>query len=388
MEPYSRVYAKIHLDRIIDNIKVMKAGLREHTGVMAVVKADGYGHGAIPVAHAVEPYVEFYAAATVEEAVSLRKHGIEKPVLVLGVIQEQDYEKALAWDIRFCVFQLSRASHLAQTAIAMGKTAKVHLAVDTGMGRIGLLAEDPHAVEEAVDISRLTGLEVEGIFTHFARADEADKVWAERQLSLFLQFMDQLTHQGVSIPWRHCANSAAIIDMKQADLDLVRAGIAMYGLSPSDEVEAGHLALAPAMELKSCISYLKMVPAGAQISYGGIYTTTEPTRVATIPVGYADGYPRNLSGKGRVLIRGMEAKILGRICMDQFMVDVTHIPDAVEGDEVTLLGSDGDDAITVEEIAALSGGFHYELLCGISKRVPRVYVKEGTIVGTSDYFDQ
>ena len=380
-----RVYAVIDLDRITDNIIAMKRQLPEHTGLMAVVKADGYGHGAVPISKMVEELVEYYGVATVEEAVALRHHGITKPILILGVAEEKDYETIIEQDICCTVFQLSRAKKLSETACRMGKTGKIHLAVDTGMNRIGMTS-DEMGMKEALAISRLPGIQTEGIFTHFARADEADKQWADRQFGRFLAFVERLEEQGLSIPWKHCANSAGILDMKLPAMNLFRGGIAVYGLYPSDEVNHKEVVLKPALELKSQISYVKTVEAGQQISYGGKYITTKSTRVATVPVGYADGYPRALSGCGHVLIKGKKAAILGRICMDQMMVDVTEISEVKEGDCVTLIGRDGSQEITVEMLAAESGGFHYELLCGLSKRVPRVYVKAGKIAEIKDYF--
>ena len=236
-------------------------------------------------------------------------------------------------------------------------------------------------------MSRLPGLRIEGMFTHFARADEADKAAYEAQYQAYLRFLGYLEERGVAIPIRHCSNSAGIIEsLGSNSLDMVRAGISIYGLYPSDEVDREAVKLRPAMALKSVITYIKDMEPGCPISYGGTYVTEKPMRVATIPVGYGDGYLRSLSGKASVLIRGKRARILGRVCMDQFMVDVTDIPEACEDDEVTLIGRDGDDEITVEELAALGGGFHYEMVCNLGKRVPRVYVRGGQIVGTKDYF--
>ena len=324
--------------------------------------------------------------ATIDEAIILRRHGIKKMILILGVTHESRYGELLRYDIRPAIFQYEKAKALSDLAVKNGKTAFIHLAVDTGMGRIGM-KPDKASADMAERMSRLPGLRIEGMFTHFARADEADKAAYEAQYQAYLRFLGYLEERGVAIPIRHCSNSAGIIEsLGSNSLDMVRAGISIYGLYPSDEVDREAVKLRPAMALKSVITYIKDMEPGCPISYGGTYVTEKPMRVATIPVGYGDGYLRSLSGKASVLIRGKRARILGRVCMDQFMVDVTDIPEACEDDEVTLIGRDGDDEITVEELAALGGGFHYEMVCNLGKRVPRVYVRGGQIVGTKDYF--
>ncbi|MCB7317814.1 alanine racemase [Lacrimispora sp. 210928-DFI.3.58] len=386
MRPYSRVYAAIDLDAVVSNMKEMKENLPPSTAMIGVVKTDGYGHGAVPVARAIDPYVEGYAVATIDEAIILRRHGIKKMILILGVTHESRYGELLRYDIRPAIFQYEKAKALSDLAVKNGKTAFIHLAVDTGMGRIGM-KPDKASADMAERMSRLPGLRIEGMFTHFARADEADKAAYEAQYQAYLRFLGYLEERGVAIPIRHCSNSAGIIEsLGSNSLDMVRAGISIYGLYPSDEVDREAVKLRPAMALKSVITYIKDMEPGCPISYGGTYVTEKPMRVATIPVGYGDGYLRSLSGKASVLIRGKRARILGRVCMDQFMVDVTDIPEACEDDEVTLIGRDGDDEITVEELAALGGGFHYEMVCNLGKRVPRVYVRGGQIVGTKDYF--
>ncbi len=386
MRSYTRVYASIDLDAVEDNMKAMAANLTEGTAMMGVVKTDGYGHGAVPVAKAIAPYVEAYAVATVQEAVNLRKHGITKPVLILGPVHERHNEDLINYELRSTVFEKNQALSLARTAGALGRTAYVHLALDTGMSRIGMVPTEESA-DLAAEICFMEGITVEGIFTHFARADETDKTSARRQLKEYLNFIEMLERRGIHIPVKHISNSAGIVDMKDANCDMVRAGISIYGLYPSDEVAKEQVPLRPVMELKSCITYIKTIGPGTAVSYGGTFTADKPMVVATVPVGYGDGYPRSLSGKGRVLIRGKSAPILGRVCMDQMMVDITGIMEAREDDEVTLIGRDGQDQITVEELAALGGGFHYEIICGIGKRVPRVYIKGGEIVGKKDYFD-
>ena len=387
MRPYSRVYATVNLDAVASNMRSMRDNLPASTLIMGSVKADGYGHGSVPVAKTIEPYVFGYAVATIDEGIILRRHGINKTILILGVTHESRYEDLLRYDIRTAMFQYEKAKKLSDLALKQGKKAVVHLALDTGMSRIGMKADREHA-KEAAAIAALEGIEVEGLFTHFARADETDKSAYEEQYRRYKEFLGYLKELGVKIPIRHCSNSAGIVESLESNhMDMVRAGIAIYGMYPSDEVDHNSVKLTPAMEIKSCITYIKEIEAGTAVSYGGTFVADHTMKVATIPVGYGDGYVRSLSGKGDVLIRGKRAAILGRICMDQFMVDVTDIPDVQEDDEVTLLGSDGAECITMEELAEKSGGFHYEMICDIGKRIPRVYLKDGKVVGTKDYFD-
>ena len=387
MRPYSRVYATVNLDAVASNMRSMRDNLPASTLIMGSVKADGYGHGSVPVAKTIEPYVFGYAVATIDEGIILRRHGINKTILILGVTHESRYEDLLRYDIRTAMFQYEKAKKLSDLALKQGKKAVVHLALDTGMSRIGMKADREHA-KEAAAIAALEGIEVEGLFTHFARADETDKSAYEEQYRRYKEFLGYLEELGVQIPICHCSNSAGIVESLESNhMDMVRAGIAIYGMYPSDEVDHNSVKLTPAMEIKSCITYIKEIEAGTAVSYGGTFVADHTMKVATIPVGYGDGYVRSLSGKGDVLIHGKRAAILGRICMDQFMVDVTDIPDVQEDDEVTLLGSDGAECIMMEELAEKSGGFHYEMICDIGKRIPRVYLKDGKVVGTKDYFD-
>lgn len=383
-----RVYAKVDLDAIASNMKAMKALLPEQTGMLGVVKADAYGHGAVPVARAIEPYVSGFAAATAEEAVQLRKAGLKGLILVLGVPFPEDFEDLIRWEIRPAVFEWEQAKELSRLALLCHKVLPIHLAVDTGMSRIGMKPGE-EALELVKRVSCLEGIRIEGIFTHFSRADETDLSCTEEQLKAFEAFDRQLREQGIRIPLRHCSNSAAIVGgLSSNQLELCRAGIALYGLYPSGEVRKDLAALTPALELISCVSCLRDIGPGTAVSYGGTFVADRPMRIATIPVGYGDGYPRSLSGKGAVLIHGQRAPILGRICMDQFMVDVSHIPDVRNFDEAVLLGFQGGEHISAEEIAEVSGGFHYEILCGLSKRIPRVYIREGKAVEIRDYFDE
>ncbi len=386
MKNYTRVYASIDLDAVVYNMESMKNNIAEGTGMIGVVKTDAYGHGAVPVAKAIDPFVQGYAVATIDEALILRRHGITKSILILGVTHPSRYEDAVREDIRLAIFTMEQAAALSETAAAMAKTARIHLVVDTGMSRIGM-QPDEESADMACAIAALRGIEVEGMFTHFAKADETDKANANGQLKKYLDFVEMLCVRGLEIPIRHCSNSAGIIDLPQANLDAVRAGISIYGMYPSDEVDKTTVLLHPVMGLKSFITYIKTLRPGQEVSYGGHFVAEKEMKVATIPVGYGDGYPRNLSCKGHVLICGRKAPILGRVCMDQFMVDVTEIPEAEVDTEVTLIGTDGEETILVEDLANAGGGFHYEIVCDIGKRVPRVYFKGGEVVGTKDYFE-
>jgi alanine racemase len=388
IEKYSRAYAAIDLDAIRCNIEGMASKLTGGTKIIAVIKADGYGHGAVPIAKELEPLRDIcgFAAATEEEAIILRMAGITKSILVLGYTFPYSYKEMVEKEISIAVFRHDTLKELSRAALEAGKKAKIHIKVDTGMSRIGIRPDEEgmKLVSEALE---MPGIEIEGIFTHFARADEKDKTSARRQLSLFNDFVEKIRQErGLRIPICHCANSASMIELRDADMDAVRAGIAMYGLWPSQEVSRNIVGLKPAMELKSRIIYVKDVEAGAEIGYGGTFTASRKMKIATVPVGYGDGYPRGLSNKGYVLVHGKKAPIVGRICMDQFMIDVTQIPEIKEGDVATLIGREGELEITMEELGELSGRFNYELACCIGKRIPRVYLKSGKMVSAKDYF--
>lgn len=375
MKEHSRVRAEVSLDAVAHNFAEMRKRLAKGTQMVAVVKADAYGHGAAEIAGLIQDYsyIWGFAVATAEEALSLKASGVTKPILILWLVFPEEYEHLIREDIRLAVCDLATARGLNEEALRQKKQAYVHLAVDTGMNRIGYRA-DRESVPEVKLLASLPGICLEGVFTHFARADETDKSPAYVQLDRYLQYIRLLEQEGIHIPLHHCSNSAGILRLPEAHLHMVRAGITIYGIYPSMEVEREEVKLLPVMELKSCVSYVKTVGPGEAISYGGTFVTERETKVATIPVGYADGYPRMLSNKGYVLIHGRKARILGRICMDQFMVDVTEIPQVHPGDEVTLIGKDGEEEILVEELGELCGRFSYEFICGISKRVPRVYL--------------
>lgn len=389
MNSYQRVWAEVDLDAIRENMMHMKENIAPETKILAVIKTDGYGHGGVPIAQMLEEmdFIFGYAAATYEEAHVLREAGMEKPILILGYTFPYCYEELIREEIRPAVYRRDTVEELAAAAAKVGKKAKVHIKVDTGMGRIGITPDD-EGIEFVRFVMEHPELEVEGIFTHFAKSDEADKTSANHQLELFRNFIHRIQSElGLDIPVKHCSNSAAILEMPQANMDMVRAGITTYGLYPSEEVRKDIVPLRAAMSLYSHIIYCKTIHAGQSVSYGGLFTAKKDTRVATIPVGYGDGYPRSLSGKGYVLIHGKKAPILGRVCMDQFMVDVSEIPEAMEGDRVTLLGADGQERITAEELGELSGRFNYEFVCVLGKRIPRVYRRNGEITEVKDYFE-
>lgn len=377
MEHYDRVWAEIDLDAIAFNIESIKKNISENTQIVAVIKADGYGHGAVMIAKKLEKDSRIwgYAVATAAEALELRNSDIKKPILILSYAFESDYEALIENEVRLAVFTFEMAAALSETAQKLGKCCKIHIKVDTGMTRIGV-QPNLDAIELIKRISELKNIEIEGIFTHFARADEKDKTKAYEQLEKFQMFIKQMEETtAIRIPMKHCSNSAGIAEIPEANMDMVRAGIILYGLWPSEEVAEGKkIELKPALSLKSKVVYVKTVPVGQEISYGGTFTTKRETRVATICIGYGDGYPRSLSNKGYVLINGQRASILGRVCMDQFMVDITDVTGDVQtGSVVTLIGKDGEETITMEALGALSGRFNYELACDLGKRIPRVY---------------
>ena len=387
MKTYSRVYARVDLDAIASNMEHMKRNLSKNTKIMAVIKADGYGHGAVQIAQMLENvnYVWGYAVATLDEAVVLKSKGIKKPVLVLGCVFPDQYMEMLRYNIRMSVYTEEMAEAISQMATREGMTAYMHIKLDTGMTRLGF-DTSIESVETIHRISEMKNVYMEGIFTHFAKADEADKTFTQNQIQDFLWMTKELKERGVEFQYEHCANSAAIIDVPNSHFDLVRAGISTFGLYPSEDVNKELVRLKPAMALKSHVAFVKHIEVGTPISYGGTFVAEKGMTIATIPVGYADGYPRNLSNVGYVLIRGKKAPIVGRVCMDQFMVDVTDIDGVSFGDNVTLIGKDGNETISVEDLSELSGRFNYEFICDLGKRIPRVFVRDGKIAELVDYF--
>ncbi len=378
---FDSVYVNIDLDAIAANISAVRE--KAQVPVMGIVKADAYGHGAVPVAKALEKLCEFFGVSSMAEALELRHAGIKTPILVLGHTPVSAYPQAVKFGIRPAIFHYEDALALSKAAQEANVEAPFHFAIDTGMSRIGFQVTRENA-NLCAKIAQLPNLRAEGLFSHFATADCADLTRARKQAALFDTFDGWLKDRGIHIPLRHLNNSAGLMNFDQ-HYDMVRSGIITYGLYPSDEVSPDLLALKPAMSFHSQVSHVKVLEPGREISYGGTYTTKEDTVVATIPVGYADGYRRSLSGRFHVLVKGQKAPILGRVCMDQMMVDVTGIPGVTVGTPVTLIGKDGAEAITMEAIAAAAGSFNYEFACGISRRVPRYYYQGGERVKEVHY---
>lgn len=373
MNRYLRCYAEISLEAIGHNIREVKKRLPEGVKLLGVVKANAYGHGAVPVASYLENQVDYFATATIEEAVELRENGISAPILILGYVSPSQYGDLVEYDITQTIDSYAQALTLEKEAARQNRKAKAHLAVDTGMTRIGFQVTE-HDADEAAKIADLPHIELEGMFTHFSCADQEDKTYCSMQMEKYDKMTALLAERGVTIPLRHICNSAGIMEFDDHRFEMVRSGIITYGIYPSEEVKKERLDLIPALSWKSHVIHVKEVGPGIGVSYGATYVTEKPmTRIATVSAGYADGYPRALSNQGCVLIHGKKAPIIGRICMDQMMVDVTDIPDVQVEDVVTLVGTDGDETITIEEIANPAARFDYEMLCDISSRVTRVY---------------
>ena len=373
MNRYLRCYAEISLEAIGHNIREVKKRLPEGVKLLGVVKANAYGHGAVPVASYLENQVDYFATATIEEAVELRENGISAPILILGYVSPSQYGDLVEYDITQTIDSYAQALALEKEAARQNRKAKAHLAVDTGMTRIGFQVTE-HDADEAAKIADLPHIELECMFTHFSCADQEDKTYCSMQMEKYDKMTALLAERGVTIPLRHICNSAGIMEFDDHRFEMVRSGIITYGIYPSEEVKKERLDLIPALSWKSHVIHVKEVGPGIGVSYGATYVTEKPmTRIATVSAGYADGYPRALSNQGCVLIHGKKAPIIGRICMDQMMVDVTDIPDVQVEDVVTLVGTDGDETITIEEIANPAARFDYEMLCDISSRVTRVY---------------
>lgn len=372
---------KIDLDAISANFDAIRA--KAKVPVMAVVKADAYGHGAIQVARLLQDKAAFFGVSSMLEAMELRQAGLRNPILILGHTPVNAFPTAVREEIRTTIFRFEDALALSQAAQAEGKNAPFHFAVDTGMSRIGF-PDTEESADLCAEIAKLPNLITEGCFSHFATADCQDLSRSRAQAQRFDAFCGMLKDRGVNIAIRHLDNSAGLMNF-DSHYEMVRSGIVTYGMYPSQEVDPRLLQLKPALQFLSKVTFVKTLPAGQEISYGATYVTTKETRVATVPVGYADGYRRNLSGKFYCLIHGKPAPILGRICMDQMMVDVTEIPETRIGDRVTLVGTDGEATITMEQIAAQADSFNYEFACGISRRVPRIYVSGGKNIHSVHY---
>jgi len=387
MKKYTRICARVDLDAIEYNIEMMRKNIKEETKMMAVLKTDGYGHGAVQIARVLEDkeYIWGYAVATLDEAIRLRRGCMSKPILVLGVVFPDQWPEIISNDIRMTVYKEEAVKVVSEIAKVMDKKAYIHIKLDTGMGRLGFPINE-ESVDIIENISKLPNVVMEGMYTHFAKADEIDKSFTEKQIRDYLWMKDKLAKRGIVFDYYHCSNSAGIIDMPEANMDMVRAGISTYGLYPSEEVRKENVPLKPAMELIGHVAYVKWVEAGTPISYGGTFVTERRTKIATIPLGYGDGYARSLSNKADVLIRGKRARVIGRICMDQFMVDVTDIDDVEYGDKVTLIGFDGDEHIPVEELGDIADRFSYEFVCDLGKRIPREFIRHGKVIEQMDYF--
>lgn len=371
-------WAEIDLDAIAYNAAALKARAGGHAELMVTVKANAYGHGAVPVARAaLDGGATRLAVARTLEGVELRQAEISAPILIMGYTLPAEAARIVRWDLTPTVNTAQQAMALSAAAQEAGKTVPIHIKVDTGMGRFGLLPGE--VVDFVRTISRLPGLFLEGLYTHFAIADAADKTYTRRQFEKYMNVVNQLEAAGFFFPLRHVSNSAATLDLPEMALDMVRCGIALYGLRPSDEVEPA-VPLRPAMTLKSRVARVRTLPTGASISYGCTYTTTRPTPVALVPVGYGDGYHRILSNKGAVLIHGQRAPIVGRVCMDQFVVDVSEIPNVRQDDEVVIFGRQGEAEITAEEVARWAQTINYEVTTSILPRVTRVFLREGQVV--------
>lgn len=387
MKSYTRIRARIDLDAIEYNIEKMKENLPEDTKLIVVAKADCYGHGALQTTRllSLKEYVWGFAVATLDEAIVLRRGGITKPILVLGCIFPEQWIDALENNIRITVYAEELTKVLSDLAVKIGRKAYVHVKLDTGMGRIGF-TPGKEGADKIEEISKLPNIVMEGLYTHFSKADEGDKSYTMKQVEAYTWMKEELAGRGITFSYYHCCNSAGIIDLKGAGQNLARAGISTYGMYPSEEVHKENVDLKPALELISHVAFVKWVDEGKMISYGGTYVTKRRTKIATIPVGYGDGYPRSLSNKGYMLIHGKKAPIIGRVCMDQCMVDVTEIEDVKFGDEVVLVGRDGDEYLSVETLSRLSDRFNYEFVCLMGKRIPREYIRRGEIQEQMDYF--
>lgn len=385
MKTYDRVYATVDLDAIRSNMEAFHKKVGKRAMLCAVVKTDGYGLGAVPVAKQVADLVWGFATATIDEALNLRRHGIAQPILVLGYVPAARYQEMVEQEIRFAAYQEAETEELARTARSLGKKAIVHVKIDTGMSRIGLQPKD--ALPFIRRLVKIPEICVEGMFSHLATADMKNREGAWKQAECFGALMESLREEGIRIPLCHIGNSAASMEMLQVPGNMFREGISLYGYYPSDEMDQGSVKLTPAMELKTVVAYVKTLPAGTPVGYGAAFVTDRETRVATVAIGYGDGYPRSLSNCGEMLVHGRRARILGRVCMDQTMIDVTEIPDVKTGDTVTVIGRDHGAYLSLEEAAGLAGRFNYEFLCDLGKRVPRIYLSGGKTVGTKDYFE-
>jgi alanine racemase len=379
------VWVEINLDNLAHNIKEVKKNIKQDTMVTAVVKANGYGHGSVEIARTfLENGADRLAVAILTEAIELRKSNITEPILVLGYTPPVQYHKVLEYDLIQTIYNYEEAKILSKKATEESKTVKIHLKIDSGMGRLGFLPTD-EAIEDIINISKLPNIFVEGIYTHFAKADEIDKSHVNGQFEKYTNLVNALEEKELNIPIKHVSNSAAIIDLPEFNLDMVRAGIMIYGYYPSDEVNKEDIKLKPAMTLKAKISNLKTVEKGTGISYGQIFVTDKKSKIGTIPIGYADGFTRLLTGKAEVYIKGKRVNVVGKICMDQCMIDLSDIEDVKLGDEVVIFGYEKELYPRVEELAKKIDTINYEIICMVGRRIPRVYIKDSEIIKIKDY---
>jgi len=377
------VWAEVNLDNLAHNIKEVRRVTKPEAMVTAVIKADGYGHGSVEIGQTLlDNGADRFAVATLTEAIQLRKYYKEVPILVLGYTPEEDSDEVIRHNLIQTVYAFEQAQALDRVAKENRVKAKVHIKLDTGMGRLGLRAEKD-AVIVTEYISKLGNIEIEGIYTHFAVADEVNKDYTLSQVKKYNMVIEELEALGIQIPIKHVSNSAAIIDLPELNYNMVRAGIMLYGLYPSHDVSHENVKLKEVMSLKARISHVKQVGPGVGVSYGLLYTTEQDTTIGTIPLGYADGYTRLYTGNAKAIVEGEVRPIIGRICMDQCMVDLTGL-DVQRGDEITLFGPAGGHHITIDEVASWIDTINYEVVCMISKRVPRVYKSQGEIIQIKD----
>ena len=372
-QKYYRTYASVDLSAIENNINELKKKLKKGVLTLATVKADAYGHGAVGVAVSIQSMVDYFGIAELGEAVELREAGVEKPILVLSYTSPYQYETLIENELTQTIFNYDDAVALSSAAVKLNKIARVHIAIDTGMSRIGFFCND-ESVEIVKRINDLPNIYIEGIFSHYACADCPDKSTTEKQTKLFKEFNEKLLNRGMKIPIKHICNSAGSLTLEE-QFDMVRLGLVMYGLYPDDCVKDGTVNLKPAMKIVSHVIHVKEVPEGSGVSYGHTFFSERPTKIATVCIGYADGYSRLFSNRGKVLINGEFANVIGRVCMDQLMVDVTDLKKVNVGDEVVILGRDGANEITAEELAEMTGTINYEIICQFQKRVTIVQHK-------------
>ena len=371
MDNHRPTWAEIDLAAIKHNLSAIKRAVG-NAGIMVMVKANAYGHGMLEVSRVCcQEKVDFFGVASLDEALTLKQEIKDIPILVLGYIPPSDAITVVAQDIRPCIFTLESALVMSKAAIQLNRSAYLHIKLDTGMGRIGFLPDD-NSLDLLQEIAALPGVTIEGIFTHLAEADLEDSSFTREQIKTFTRFINQLEERGINIPLKHCSNSAALMNFPEAHFDMVRAGILLYGLFPSPPIKPEKIDVIPAMTLKSRVSYVKTLPAGHSISYNRTYYCPQETRVATIPIGYADGYSRLLSNRVQALINGKLVPLVGNVCMDMCMFDVSGVGEVKEGDEVILFGRP-EDGVTADDVARAMGTINYEVVSSLGSRVPRIY---------------